>query len=729
MPQGDFHVAQNNFAAGELSPLMDARADFDRYNAGAVTCENWFVLPTGGIQTMWGSTFVAEVKESAKITRVRQFEFSTTQAYVLEFGEAYMRVYRNNGQVGAVITDCVSGIASRIRVTSVGHTLVTGDTLFISDVLGTTEANGFWTITRIDDDKFELNGSTFVTAYISGGTWRIEIITPWAQEDLRQLKFVQSADLLYVFNEFYQTRRISRTSHTTWTLAAVDFVDGPYRTQPVGEVRTITPSAVSGSITLTASSALFSPNHVGALWEITHVGPAVTGHVKITAFASSTSVTATVLDILGDTIATGVWREGMWNTQHGFPNAATIHEERLIAGGSPGDPAIFAGSRSGSYEDMTDGTEDDDSFVYQIGGDKVPTILWFAALDSLIIGTAGGEFKVIGGQESGLTPTNVFVRRQTAHGSKNISPVEVENSALFIQKGGRKMRRLAFAPEADAFTAEDMTLLSDHITKTGLGELSFHAEPLGLVWAIRGDGQMVVLTTLESQKVRAFARKKSLAHTAGAIDVFESVTSIPHPDGDRDQTWVVVKRELPSGSVRYIERIDDTATLDSSLNFTGAPTNSVTGLAHLEGRTVGIVGDGAVYPTEVVSSGTVTLEGNAASVIDVGIVFRGLLKTMKPEVNLGDGTSQGRTRKWINARISFFEALGVTFRTSEQDQGDTLEFRAGNDPMDAPPPIFTGFKKVSTAGWDDAGQLILEQNEPVKATVLGVFGKISVGDI
>ncbi len=727
MPQGDFHVAQNNFAAGELSPLMDARADFDRYNAGAVTCENWFVLPTGGIQTMWGSTFVAEVKDSAKITRVRQFEFSTTQAYVLEFGEAYMRVYRNNGQIGAVITNCVDNGGGLIRVTSTAHTLVTNNTIFISDVLGTTEANGFWAVTRIDANTFDLQASTFTNTYTSGGTWRVEIVTPWAQEDLMQLKFVQSADLLYVFNEFYLVRRISRTSHTTWTLDIVDFLDGPYRTQPTGEVRTITPSAVSGSITLTASAALFTPNHVGALWEITHA--AITGHVKITAFSSSTSVTATVQDDLGDTIATGKWREGMWNSEHGFPNAATLHEERLIAGGSPDDPAIFAGSRSGSYEDMTDGTEDDDSFIYQIGGDKVPTILWFAALDSLIVGTAGGEFKVIGGQDSGITPTNVFVRRQTAHGTKNISPVEVENSALFIQKGGRKMRRLAFAPEADAFTAEDMTLLSDHITKTGLGELSFHAEPLGLVWAIRGDGQMVVLTTLESQKVRAFARKKSFAHTAGAVDRFESVSTIPHPDGDRDQTWVVVQRELPSGSVRYIERIDDERTLDSALNFTGAPTNTVIGLDHLEGRTVGIVGDGAVYPSQVVASGSVTLPGNPASIIDVGIVFKGTLKTMKPEVNLGDGTSQGRPRKWINARISFFEALGVTFRTSEQDQGDTLEFRGGSDPMDAPPPIFTGFKKVSTAGWDDAGQLIIEQNEPVKATVLGVFGKISVGDI
>lgn len=728
MAEAALHPIQSNFTAGELSPLLAARSDFDRYQAGLETCENWLVLPYGGVRTAWGTTYVGEVKDVTKPTRLIPFQFSVQQAYILEFGEGYIRVYRNNGQIGAVITNCVNNGSGLIRVISANHTLKTGDTIFIDGVQGVPAANGYWTVTVIDANTFDLQGSTFSGSYTGGGKWRVEISTPYLAADLWQLKYAQSADVLYLVHPDYKVRKLERTSHTTWKLSVVSFVGGPFRTQPVGETRTITPSGTTGNITLTASANLFTADHVGALWELTH--GSTTGYVEITGYTSPTVVSATVKKALGGTTATSTWREGMWSAERGFPAAVTIHEDRLILGGSAEDPAVFVGSVSGKYEDMTEGTKDDDSFVFQIGSDQVPSILWFLSLDALLIGTASGEFKAQGGNNSGITPTNIFVRRQTSYGSKDMSALAVDEAGFFVQRSGRKLRRLSFALQADQYTADDMTLLAEHITESGLKELSYHAEPYGIIWGVRNDGRLVSLTTLERQDIRAWAKHYSPAHTAGAIDSFESITTIPHPDGDRDQTWVVVRRELPGGVYkRYIERMDDTVSMHSALRYTGTPTNVVSGLTHLEGRVVGIVGDGAVYPSKIVAGGQVTLDGNPASDIVVGIVYPCTLKTVRPEAQLPDGTTQGRKRKWAYVLIRFYQALGVTFRTSEQPVGETLEFRKGSDPMDAPPPVFTGFKRITTTGWGQDGQIVIEQREPLSATVLGIAGKVQYGDI
>ena len=89
-----------------------------------------------------------------------------------------------------------------------------------------------------------------------------ELVVPWTTADLRDLKFVQSFDRLYVFHKNYQTRVITRTSDTNWTIDALVFNDLPFL--PVNATTTtLTPSAATGSITVTASAATFTAGDVG----------------------------------------------------------------------------------------------------------------------------------------------------------------------------------------------------------------------------------------------------------------------------------------------------------------------------------------------------------------------------------------------------------------------------------------------------------------------------------
>ena len=84
---------------------MYGRVDAERYKTGLATCLNYVPTLQGALTRRPGTAFVSEVKTSSKATRVVRFEFSTTQAYILEFGDQYLRFYRNNALITATAQD------------------------------------------------------------------------------------------------------------------------------------------------------------------------------------------------------------------------------------------------------------------------------------------------------------------------------------------------------------------------------------------------------------------------------------------------------------------------------------------------------------------------------------------------------------------------------------------------------------------------------------------------
>ena len=133
---------QNNFNGGEISPLLFGRPDIDRYKTGLKTCLNFIPLVQGPVERRPGTTFIKEVKTSSAKTRLVRFEFSTTQAYILEFGNLYIRFYKDNGVILSS-TSTVSGAtaANPVVVTDTGHGYSNGEEIFITAVVGMTELN------------------------------------------------------------------------------------------------------------------------------------------------------------------------------------------------------------------------------------------------------------------------------------------------------------------------------------------------------------------------------------------------------------------------------------------------------------------------------------------------------------------------------------------------------------------------------------------------------------
>ena len=517
-------VELTNFTGGELSPRLDGRTDLTKYSSGCSTLENLVVYPHGSAARRPGSTFLAEVASSANKTRLIPFEFSTTQTYMLEFSNLKMRVYKDSGSV-LEGDKTISGItaANPAVVTATSHGYDNGDEVVISGVSGMTEVNGKRflvadkttnTFELQDKDGVDINSTGF-TAYSSGGVSNkvFELATPYATAQLFDLKFAQSADVMYITHPAHEVEKLSRTGHTSWTLTDVDFTKGPMQDANTTDT-TLNPgqSAVGTGIALVASAV--TGINGGSGFQSTDVGRFVflsAGYAKITGVTDTTNATITFITALDSASATANWQLGAFSDTTGLHSCVTFFEQRLVFAGTTDQPQTIFFSKSGDYENMDaniGGTvADDDAIIYSIASNQVNAIRFMTATRTLIIGTAGGEFTVSGGgTDSAVTPTNILIKKQSNHGAANVDAIAVGNATLFLQRAKRKIRELAYNFDVDGYIAPDMTILAEHISEGGLTQIAYQQEPNQIVYGVRGDGELVGLTYQREQQVTAWHR-------------------------------------------------------------------------------------------------------------------------------------------------------------------------------------------------------------------------------
>ena len=258
-----------NFRAGEISPRLEGRIDLQKYAEAVKDLSNMIVFPQGGVTRRPGTYYAGTTKDGGQV-RLINFEFSDTQAYVLEFGNLYVRIYKDGGLVTAATT-AISAItkANPAVVTSTSHGMSNGDRVYITGVVGMTEVNNReFTVAGSATNTFELSGvnSSAFTAYGSAGTTGeiIEVTTTYTLAQLSTINFAQSADVLYLAHLSHAPAKLTRTSHTAWTLNDIDFTDGPYLDENITDT-TLYASANTGSVTITASASLFASTDVGRL--------------------------------------------------------------------------------------------------------------------------------------------------------------------------------------------------------------------------------------------------------------------------------------------------------------------------------------------------------------------------------------------------------------------------------------------------------------------------------
>jgi len=591
---------QTNFTSGQLSPRLFGRVDLNKYQNGVAELTNLIVMPHGGVTRRPGTKFINEVRDSSAKTRLIPFNFNTEQAYCLEIGNLYMRFFKDQGTILEANKNITAiSKANPGVVTSNSHGFANGDWVYISSVVGMTEVNGKYykvagtatnTFNLTDVDGTNVNTSGFTT-YSSGGTAArvYQITTTYATADLFKLQYAQTADVMYIVHPSYPPRKLSRTGHTSWTIADVAFQDGPYLSDNI-TTSTLTPSAVSGDgITITASAVTginggsgFISSDVGrtvrighhaaewaastsyavgnvrrnsgnvyectkagdsagsggpsgegenivdneATWKFLDDGGVVYGNATITDINSTTEVDANVNKNFGGTTAETDWRLGAFSGTTGYPSAVAFFEQRLFFAGTTSQPQTIFGSQSGDFENFTPSALDTGALTNTIATDEVNSIRWLSAGSVLAVGTAGGEFTLSSTtRQDAVTPSNVRVVRQGTRGSHATRPIRINSDVLFIQFHQRKLRELTFDFSADSFISPDLTILSENVSADGFVEMGFQQEPDSVIWAARTDGRLAGLTYLKDQEVVAWHEHALGGHITNSFNSASSVGS------------------------------------------------------------------------------------------------------------------------------------------------------------------------------------------------------------
>ena len=699
-------LVKQSFTSGEITERMDARFDMAKYRNSCKKLLNGYALPHGPVMRRPGTRYIAEVADSSKKTRNVPFEFSETQAYNLEFGNLYVRFYMDGGQIQKTTAD----------------TWVTGTAHVVDD----------WVVesTIVYRCVTAHTGGTFATDLAAIKWIATEIYqttTTYTEAELFELKFCQSADTLFIFHNSHPPATLTRTGHTAWVLSDIDFIEEPFVYNYMGSDVTITPSGTTGTVTLTASEALFSSDHVGSVFSLN------AGFAEVTVYTSTTVVTAVTSTDFSGTGAADDWEESEWSAHRGYPSCGNFFEQRLCLAATLLSPQTIWGSRSGlenfydfSVVDPAD-IVDSDAVTYTIASDQVNIIKWLSPTNVLAIGTTGGEW-ILSGNGSPVTPTSVQVVRQSTHGSIALQPVMLGSVHLFTQKGGRVVREFRYSFEEDSFQSIDLSIMAEHLTRTRkIVDWAYQQSPNSILWCVLDDGDVIGLTYLRQHEVTGW-------HHHETEGEFESVAVIP--GDDTDEVWFVVKRTIDSATVRYIERLDpefnptstDPTTafyVDSGLTYDGASTSTITGLDHLEGEEVAILGDGAVQPSKTVASGSITLQ-NAVEYAQIGLAYNTDLEPMPIELSGDESTSMGRTKSVISADISYINCSSMQIGTTFDDLEEVI-FRRTSDNLGEYVPLSTGHKRKLIANrYDEVATLCIRQSSPLPLIIRGIAYEMEV---
>ena len=745
---------QRSFAGGEITPEMFGRIDLPKNQTGVQKALNFMVLPHGPLARRPGTGWLNECKDSTTISRLIPFVFSSTQAMMLELGVGYMRFHNSAGTLLETNAAIVS-IAGN-TVTQTAHGYATGDWVFLS-----LSGNGgrFFKIT--------VTGANTYTTADPGGTAAnpnaaynqaarvYQIATPYDATNLFDLHFAQSADILTLTHPLVSTKELRRLGATNWTLTDATFT--PSVSAPTGPSATATVAVATNLTTqryviTTMASDLVTESLQSAQVNCSN-NLSLAGNYNTIAWSAATGANRYYVykqrggswgyigqtaglslvddNITADTLTVPPESNIALNDAAGnYPTAVTYHEQRRWFAGTVNNAQRIYATRSATDANMTSSVpaRDDDALQFRIAASQQNAIRHLVPLADLLALTAGGEFRIYSdGSSSAITPKSLTVKPQAYCGANNVQPVVTSGSALYVQAQGSHVREIAYDPSGTGYYRTiDISLMAPHLFNGyTLTQLAYTRAPDQMMWAVRSDGVLLGMTYVPDQQVFGWHQ-----HTTDGF--VESIGVIP--ENNADVLYLIVRRTVNGRSVRFIERLQTRlfSTLascfyvDAGLTYSGAPVTTITGLWHLEGRTVTVLADGAVVAPVVVAAGAITLVA-AASTLTIGLPYNSDLQTLPIDLEgapaAGQGTMKNINKVFLRVAQSSLVSAGPTFARLTD-----FPSRAVSDPYGSPPALRNAeLPLVLGPSWGTDGTICVRASAPLPLTLLSMALEVAVG--
>lgn len=437
--------------------------------------------------------------------------------------------------------------------------------------------------------------------------------------------------------------------------------------------------------------------------------------VRVTEYSSPTIVRGVLEYSLGGFGGTSTWWEGRWSPERGWPSAVALHEGRLWwAGGDHID-----GSASDQYEVFDDETEGDSGPISRnMAAGPVDTATWLVALDRLLVGTQGAEIQARSSSlDEPLTPTAFGLKVVSTQGSARVPAVQIDTSAVFVNRTGKRVYEVSPTDTGYTYASSDTMVVVPGLGKNGITRLAVQRQPDTRVYCVRGDGTLAIVVYDKAEDVRCWLEYE----TDGE---FEDVAVLPSSDGD--DVFLVVKRNIGGVDRRYVERFYERADgvspalsrLVDAHVYAAGPASSVGGLAHLEGETVNIWGNGKDLGTAVVASGSVSLPESATN-IAVGLTYRARFKSARLVLSSDMPFMPAQIIAGLALILTDTHAQGLRYG-QDFDYLDDMPLKEGYALVD-PDAIHSDYEEQSfpvNGSWTPDARLCLEAASPRPCTVV-----------
>ena len=746
-----FYSIQPAFTGGEISGEVASRVDLEKYQLALLTAENAIIRPYGPVYKRPGSIYAGRMKYDDRAAILVRFEYSVEISYLLEFGDLYIRIWRDG-----------------VRL------------------------------------PFELE-------------------TPFVPDDLRNLRFVQSVDVMYICSGNHPVKKLLRYSENDWR-----FTDIAWTRQAYGDVNTdeeakITPSGRTGDIQLTAAKDVFTADcigdtmkieqyvngetvtyngsgtansltiQVGKQWKIiTHgtwsgkicvqqsldngmtwvdlrtytssndynptesgdvdeyclmrihveIGGSIRadlssypyrheGYVTITGVTDAQHASARVGKILGGSAPTADWYWGAWSKMNGYPRCAAFFQDRLCFGGNKKYPQRLWMSRSGDYENFgvekESGTVTDDSAVTaDLLSRQAYSISHMDVGNDLVIFTDGNTWTIAGGET--VKPTNITPKNQENYGCSNVPPLRVGNRIIYIQRRGSIIRDTGYSYESDGYVGIDLTLLAKHLVRgREIVGAAYAQEPDSLIYFVTDDGHILCLTYVADQKVYAWSHFV----TDGKYKAVCSVSS-----GNTDCVYAIVERSINGKTVRYLEYFaphtesdaeQDYVMADAAVSVTyPSPQTDIPGKDVLASKQIVVMADGYFYDS--MRMGAMVRLPEPARCVTVGLPYTMTLTQPNWDVgNTETGTVQGRKKMVRKAILRLTKSYGGRIGQNAVMQDDII-YDPERMELDEN-VLYTGDKEVTlpAGGWDKDGRTCITHDTPYPFSLSAIIREVSFG--
>lgn len=726
--------AQRSFSSGEVSPLLAARTDYQRHQTGLAICRGFIPLVEGGITRAPGTRYLGRTRGDAP-ARLLPFEFNADDAVTLELTAGFLRVWR----YGALVMD---------------------------------------------------------------GAAPYELAIPYDLAAIGRIKWAQSADVIYLVDGELPPQKLSRYALDNWTIAPVAFDGGPLRAWNGDDALMVAADADTGTVTLTASGDVFEAGHVGGLfamvvenfdsvptwtgntaistgermrydgriyersdtgaatdtgtnapihvkgrvlsqkggitWEFVGTG---TGLMRITAVASATSATATVIDRIPEDLVggdgTAKWAPAAWSDAYGWPGAIALHDQRLMFAATPSEPRTLWASAIGAYDDFTLGSDADLAFAYTIAARRgIGRILWMeSGSKGLAIG-ALGELQASRSTSAGevMSAETTAFGLVSSVGVHDAQPVSPDGYPIFISRDQGRVLELRYSLSEDQVEARELSMPARHLGGARFTSIVWQSAPVRIGWLTRASGDLVAMIYEPAEDVLGWA---TLPVAGGRV---ESVSVVSAAGGGADEVTLVVARTIGGVDVRHVEQMAPfyglltgaTTIADAEHLFAaivaepGAATATFAGLDHLEGETV-------LAWTPLGQFGPLTVTGGAVTLSQpVTRAVIGLIDDTQRARTLGlyaaqkDGDPMGRAVQTRRQGVFVHETGGYRIRGIQQQWGRAEiagEWRTRTG-ADVPGDLTRGFSGVDapnvSIGWDRANALEFTPLGPSPLTLLAL---------